>query len=283
MLLLKGTTDLIQVVTGSAADIEVHRSALDASDAAPPVIQAFPDLGPLASITTATTTTVVAAPGSSTYRNVKGLSFYNNHASQSTTLRVECTDGTNTVVLHNCTLLPGELLTFDEVGNWHHYDATGIEYLPTSKLDILKYVTADQTFATAASFADITDLTVPLKSGRKYAFDARIIHISNATTTGAQFGVNIGAAPTLLLASTIDTVTASVTASTHSAGTTNARDTAITAQTTGSAAQTMAIISGFIQPSADGTFAMRATSEVTVASGLIVKAGSWLRIRECDN
>ena len=79
---------------------------------------------------------------------------------------------------------------------------------------------------------------------------------------------------------TIDTVTGSVTAGVMSTGAAAARDTAATAQTTGSAAITLGILSGFIQPSADGTFAIRATSEVTVASGLIVKKGSWLRIWE---
>lgn len=128
MLILRGTTDLIQVVTGSAADVRVHRSAMDASDAAPPVVQILPDLGPLAAISTATTTTIVAAPGSSLVRNVKSLSLYNNHASQSTSLRVECSDGTNTVQLYNCTLLAGELLVMTEIGTWHHYDSNGGEY-----------------------------------------------------------------------------------------------------------------------------------------------------------
>lgn len=283
MLILRGTTDLIQLVTGSAADIEVMVSAMDASDAAPPVIQIVPNLGPLASITSATTTTIVAAPGSSLVRNVKEITIYNNHATQPCQCTVQVTDGTNTVNAYNVNLLAGELAIFDELGLWTHYDAAGTPYSSVTKLDVRLYKTSDQTFATAASFADITDLTCPLKSGKKYCFDVCLIHISNATTTGAQFGVNIGAAPTSLIVSTIDTVTASVTASVHSAGTVATRDTAITAQTTGSAAQTMALIRGFIQPSADGTFAMRATSEVTVASGLIVKAGSWMRLWEVDN
>ena len=34
---------------------------------------------------------------------------------------------------------------------------------------------------------------------------------------------------------------------------------------------------------ADGTFAVRCASEVAVAAGLTVKAGSWLRLWETDN
>lgn len=42
-------------------------------------------------------------------------------------------------------------------------------------------------------------------------------------------------------------------------------------------------LSGYIQPSANGTFAIRCKSEIAVAAGLTVKAGSWLRIWETDN
>jgi hypothetical protein len=106
-------------------------SAMDASDAAPPVIQALPNLGPLASITTATTTTVVAAPGSALVRNVKQISFYNNHASTSTTLKIQVNDGTNVVVLANVTLLAGEWLLYTEGGLWLHYDSNGGVYPST--------------------------------------------------------------------------------------------------------------------------------------------------------
>lgn len=283
MLILRGTTDLIQLVTGAAADIEVMVSAMDASDAAPPVIQIIPNLGPLASIVTATTTTIVAAPGSTFVRNVKEISIYNNHASLSCPCTVQVTDGTNVANLWNGTLLAGELLIFDELGVWTLYGSDGVPKAPSTKIDRKLVVTADVTFATTATFADVTGLTTPLQSGKRYCFEAHLYHINNATTTGSQFGVNIGAAPTTLIIATIDTVTASVTASVHSAGSVTARDTAATAQTTGSVAVTMGILSGYIVPSADGTFAIRATSEVTVASGLIVKAGSWLRIWETDN
>ena len=126
MLILRGTTDSVQVITGSAADIEVMVSAMDASDAAPPVIQAVPNLGPLASITTATTTTIVAAPGSSLVRNVKQLSLVNNHASASTTCIIQVTDGTNTVNLWNGVLLAGESVVLDESGVWTPYTSGGV-------------------------------------------------------------------------------------------------------------------------------------------------------------
>jgi len=52
-------------------------------------------------------------------------------------------------------------------------------------------------------------------------------------------------------------------------------------ETTGPGAVNMlAILSGFFNPSADGTFAVRCVSEVAVAGGLVVKAGSWCRVWE---
>jgi hypothetical protein len=42
----------------------------------------------------------------------------------------------------------------------------------------------------------------------------------------------------------------------------------------------LAILSGYINPSAAGTFAVRGQSEVAVAAGLTVKKGSWLHLFE---
>jgi hypothetical protein len=279
MILLTTTSDIVRLISGSAGALDVFYSAMDVIGTT--VVPVKP--ANLASISTATTTTIVAAPASSHQINVKHITIFNAHASVSNAITVEQYDGTTAESLWAGTLLAGEFVVLDELGVWTLYGVDGIAKTPTLKLDAKLRVVSDVVFATAATFADITGLTQALKGGRNYCFESHLYHISNATTTGAQFGVNIGAAPTTLRVSTIDTVTASVTASVHSAGTVTARDTAITAQTTGSAAETLAIISGFITPSADGTFAMRGTSEVSVASGLTIKAGSWLRIWETDN
>jgi len=277
MLNLATTGSKVTLTTGSAGRVASRYSYVDAAGST-----FTPGGAPCADITTATTQDLVPVPGSSTVRNVLEMLVSNDDASVSNLCTVKATDGTNDSVLWAGTLQPGERVIFDENGVWTVYDSSGRQQAPVTKLDAKKMVTADVAFATAASFADVTGLTCALQSGKKYCFEAHLYHISNATTTGAQFGVNIGAAPTELQISTIDTVTGSVTASAHSAGSATARDTAATAQTTGSAAVTMGILSGYIQPSADGTFAIRCTSEVSVASGVIVKKGSWLRIWEID-
>lgn len=125
MILLTNTSDVLRVVTGSAGDIEVHASWVEVDNAAPPVVQ---DVGRTntASITTATTTTVVASPASGRRRNVKHLNIFNNHASVSNLVTVEHTDGTNVEVLFETTLAPNEALVLDASGRWIVYDAKGI-------------------------------------------------------------------------------------------------------------------------------------------------------------
>lgn len=125
MLILQSQTDILRVVTGEAADIEVHVSWMDK------LASAFtPDSDDLPSITTAATTTIIDMTGvaASTFRNVKVLSLRNAHASQECNVTVEHTDGTNVETLFKCLLQPGETLVFSGDGRWAHYTATGAEY-----------------------------------------------------------------------------------------------------------------------------------------------------------
>jgi len=127
MLILRATADILRVVTGSAADIEVHVSAMEADNATPPVVQDIVRVN-TASITTATTTTILDCTTANRRRNVKHVNIYNNHASQSCLTTVEHTDGTNVETLAEVTLLASESLVFTQGGVWIHYDANGGVY-----------------------------------------------------------------------------------------------------------------------------------------------------------
>lgn len=281
MLLGAGTTHKLELITSAAADIEVSGSKVVVSQATPPVVDGS-NTGAfvLASITSAVTQALVSGIASTTTR-IDELQARNNHATVACDLTFQRTNGTDTSTCYKVTLLPGESVSYAG-GVWTHYDVNGGVYLATPKLDARLRVATDVTNATT-SFADVTGLTCALKAGKAYCFEAHIFSVNNATTTGSQFGVNIGAAPTALQLTNIGVVTPSVTAAALSAGQATARDTAVTAQTTGSASVRLEILSGYIVPSADGTFAIRCASEVAVAAGLVVKAGSWLRIWEADN
>lgn len=125
MLNLSSTSDIIRVITASAASIDVHASWVDLSGTT-----VTPGSLNTPNITTATTTTVVPAPGASTVRNVKALYMTNVSSSASTRVAVEHFDGTNAVEMMGFILLPGENMTFNEEGRWRHFDANGAEYPP---------------------------------------------------------------------------------------------------------------------------------------------------------
>jgi len=269
-----GTADKIQVVTGSAVTVDVHATHIDCSTATPPVVEAPSRTN--TAISSATTTDVVAGPASGKVRNVKTLHIRNKGTASCDVTVQHVISGGTTAELHKATLAVGDMLEYVE----------GIGFFqvtPSVRLDARLRVASDVTNATT-SFADITGLTCPVVSGKHYNFEAHLYHISNATTTGAQFGVN-GPTVSNMRIQEIDVILGSLTAATMGSSTTDvtARDTAAMAETTGAATVVMAILSGWFNPSANGTFAVRCASEVAVASGLIVKAGSWCRIWEADN
>lgn len=141
MLTLRGNTEKLQVVTGAAGTINVDRDVMQASAAAPPVIQAFPSFGPMAVISSATTTDVVDATGLSAgvVYNVLACRVYNNSSTVSNTVTAQKTNGTNTAILAKVTLLPGERLELDETGSWRHFDSNGGEYPATLIIDPWNY------------------------------------------------------------------------------------------------------------------------------------------------
>ena len=92
MILLTSTSDLIKLVTSSAANsIDVHASYVDLNGST--VTPGRTNT----KITTATTTNIVGSPGASTQRNLKGLYITNNSTGTNCTVAVQHFDGTNTV------------------------------------------------------------------------------------------------------------------------------------------------------------------------------------------
>lgn len=267
-MLLLSTTDKIQIITSAVCDLDVVASYIDRDTTSFAVEAASTTY---TNITTATTTdNIVAVAPAGKVRNVKALNIRNvttTPVDVTILIDVSATD----YELYKITLTAGQTLQY--------VDEKGFEVVAAQAyLNRTFMVTGSDYVNATTGFTDITGLTCPLLSGVFYNFEAYLIHANDANTTGSRFGYNIGAAPTTAIVGTIDTVTPSVTASAHSAGVITARDTAVTAQTTGNTGNRLAIITGMIQPSADGTFAMRGASEVAVAAGLTVRIGSWLHI-----
>ena len=178
MLLLTSINDLIQVITDATSDIEVHASWVD--NAAGTIT---PGRTNTASITTATTTTIVAAPAGSTQRNVKNLNFHNNHASTACLLRIVHTDGTVVSELMHTTLLAGEFLSFAEDGSWTHRDANGgsYPYIP---------LIASQALMEAAS--DVTQAVTPGRMKFHPGVAKAIMHTTGTATPVAHADCTYG-------------------------------------------------------------------------------------------
>jgi len=117
MLLLASTSDVIRVVTDAAVTVTVHASYVDnASGTITPGRKNT-------AISSATTTTVVTSPASSTYRNVKHIVVHNTATSGSVGVSVQHFDGTTTCELADAVLGPGGSLTWTEGAGW--YESAG--------------------------------------------------------------------------------------------------------------------------------------------------------------
>jgi hypothetical protein len=118
MLLLTSTSDVIRVVTATGVTVDVHASWVDRNGSTD-----TPGSTNTA-ISTATTTTVVAAPAASTARNVRALLIRNRHATTAETVTVELYNGSTAYQLDKRVILAGQSLMFD--------DAQGFRLSPVS-------------------------------------------------------------------------------------------------------------------------------------------------------
>lgn len=122
MLLLTSTSDLVNVVTSAASDIQVHASWMDNNSGV------ITPGRKNTLISTATTTTVVPSPSSGVQRNLRALQIFNSHATVECFVIVQHTDGEKVVELITATLLPNENLRFTEDGQWVHSAANSAGY-----------------------------------------------------------------------------------------------------------------------------------------------------------
>ncbi len=120
MLLLASTSDVLRVVTSDAVTVQVHASYVDLNGTT--VTPGRKNT----SITTATTTSAVLAPGASTVRNVKFLSIKNVDPSSALIVTIQHFDGSTSVNLEEATLAPGATLTYTEDSGFA-YKSNGVQ------------------------------------------------------------------------------------------------------------------------------------------------------------
>lgn len=114
MPLLTSTSDIIRVVTDTAATVDVtawFSDMLTTTNAASFDKQ-------LTAISSATTTTIVAAPAASYVRKVREVTLRNRHASTSVTVTVQVYNGSTAYEWHKTVLGPGAAITFVDGLGW---------------------------------------------------------------------------------------------------------------------------------------------------------------------
>lgn len=186
MIQLIATTDKLQLVTDSAADVDVVASFSDLSGST-----VTPDKQ-LTAITTATTTDVLAAPASSTSRRLHFMSIRNKDTADSTTVTVVFDANGTDYELHKVTLAPGDMLEYAEGVGFYK-----LETLTTAEL--IRVLSADDTGANSNSaqpwFA--TNGSVAVQADTTYEI-VGFLHITRAAgTTSHTTGIGFGGTATI--------------------------------------------------------------------------------------
>lgn len=280
MILLDGSDDVLRVVTSAAVTVDVAAGfASHASGTITPGRQ-------FTAITTATTTTVVAAPGASIQRTIRFLSIRNKHATTACTVTLELFNGTSAFEIYEVTLAAGEQLLYDEANGWQYLSALGMPKMaeslgssaPASSTINLVVLASDviNNNSVANSIADVTGLSFPVVAGGTYWFEFYIDYTAAATTTGSRWSIS---GPTFSRLSYQSNYSLSATGFTFNSAVAYdfpAASSASSAATTGNTAY----IAGFITPSANGSVIARFASEIS-SSAITAKAGSvcrWVKV-----
>jgi hypothetical protein len=152
MLILAGSNDKLSLITSAAGDIDVTASWLDLTNTDPPVVKGSTSGTQLTTITTATTTDIVAAPAGTDRRNLKHVGIRNTHATSVVDVTVQINRSGGLTEQHKATLKPGDLFTFVEGVGWYFTPAvaqtTLIRVLSADDATLANVATAQQLFPT---------------------------------------------------------------------------------------------------------------------------------------
>lgn len=122
MILLKSTSEILEVLTTAAVSIDVSIAWVDVTTTA------FSPSTTETNISTATTTTVLAAPAASTQRQVKLITVRNRSTTtaQTVTFKKDIS-ATEYYITPDITLSAGDLLQYTDGDGWKTFDKNGRE------------------------------------------------------------------------------------------------------------------------------------------------------------
>ena len=281
MLLLASTSDKIRLTTSSTANIDAHASWVDGLTAITPGRTNT-------TISSATTSDLVASPAGSTYRTVKTITIRNRHASTANDVTLIHTDGTNAMELFNATLAAGWALYYVEGAGFWITDAGGRVQMAqygnigvasaTGQSVVVLGSDVTNNNASANTIADVTGLSFSVLNGKTYWFEFNIIYTAAATTTGSRWSIN---GPTTTYLNYQSEYALTTTSATRNAFLQAYDQPAASNATSAATGNNWALINGVIRPSADGTVIARFASEVS-SSAIVAKIGSFVRYQQVD-
>lgn len=280
MILLVGASDVLRVVTSSAANVDIVAGFADHADGVvTPGNQA-------STVASASTTVIIGAAGADKQRTVRFLSIRNRHATTANTITMQLFNGSVAYEVYKVTLAAGESLLYDESNGWQYLSAQGLPKTSQSQGSSAAVVQVANVVvlasdvvnnnAAANSIQDVTGLSFPVVSGGKYWFEFFIDYTSAATTTGSRWTIDGPAFSRLAYSSNY-----SLNASSNTLN--NAVVYGIPAAPIGSSANiagNVAYITGFVTPAVDGNIIARFASEIA-GSAITAKAGSvcrWMQV-----
>jgi hypothetical protein len=275
MIILTNTTDKIQVKLGTTVTTTQLRCFASYRDTT------TTSISPLRNVLNTNNTTfvdLVGSPASSTQRIVDYMSIYNSDTGNET-VTISFNDNGTLYELFVATLATGEKIEYQEGLGFKVLTNAGSVKTSLNQgnnpvTSALQAVTLGSDVinnnAVANTIQDITGLSFPVLAGKSYYFKFVIIYTSAATTTGSRFSIN---GPTFSSLVYMSEYSLTTTTSTRNATLVGydlpATSNATSAQLVGN----MAIIEGYIIPSADGTVIGRFASEI-LSSAITAKAGS---------
>ena len=272
MIALTATNQILELNTSSTSNIDVVVSYTDHTTTG----------GTLGTqevlITTATDTTILSAPASSTQRQVKMISINNTSATTNTIIVKKDVGGTEYDIIR-VILSENERLEYTDMLGWEVYANSGGRKSsinqgnsPTSSAISANVLASDvvNNNATANITQDVTGLSFPVIANKTYWFKFNIQYSAAATTTGSRWTINGPSATRVNYMSEYSLTTTTTTLNSQVTGYGSPTASNATSATTGS---NWAVIEGMITLSADGNVIARFASEVA-SSAITALAGS---------
>lgn len=273
-MILSSTTDKIDIVLGGNIAVNQLRC-----------ISTYTDLntksaGRTVALTNNTTdVTLVPSPPANRIRQVDYISVYNQDtANASVTIKYDA-NGTE-YTMWTGVLGAGERLEYVPSEGWNTYTnqgsfkstvSQGNNSISSDMSTVVLGSDVTNNNAVANTIADVTGLSFAVTAGNTYWFRFIVRYTAAATTTGSRWSISGPGSPTFLTYKSECSLT--TTSLTLNGGLTAYDLPAASNATSAATAGNIAIIEGFIQPSANGTVIARFASEVA-NSAIVAKAGS---------